>query len=59
MKKLNGEPEPVEAARLEVLHRAINPSSGAKVVQVGQKIPDFVLNDQNGNQFVSRSSREK
>lgn len=46
VKKLNGEPEPVEAARLEVLHRAINPSSGANVIQVGQKIPDFVLNDQ-------------
>lgn len=46
VKKLNGEPEPIEAARLEVLHRAINPSSGAKVVKVGQKIPDFVLNDQ-------------
>lgn len=46
LKKLNGDPEPVEAGRLEALHRAINPSSVANVVNVGQKIPDFVLNDQ-------------
>src|SRR5580765_4430484 len=46
VKKLNGEPEPIEAARLEVLHRAINPSSVANVVDVGQRIPDFILNDQ-------------
>jgi protein SCO1/2 len=46
VKKLNAEAEPVEAARLEVLHRALDPSSEGRRVKVGQEIPDFVLNDQ-------------
>src|SRR5271154_3662412 len=42
----NFEPEPVEAGELAALHRAMDPSAIAKVVIVGQQVPDFVLTDQ-------------
>lgn len=46
VKELNAESEPLEAARLEVLHRATDPSSGASAIKVGQEVPDFTLDDQ-------------
>jgi len=42
----NYEPEPTEAARLTVMHRALNPASAARAVPVGQPVPDFALTDQ-------------
>lgn len=46
VKKINGEAEPVEAARLEVLERAIDPAKSARAVKLGERIPDFFLTDQ-------------
>jgi len=42
----NFEPEPVQAGELSALHRAMDPSSIAKIVPVGQQVPDFALTDQ-------------
>lgn len=42
----NFEPEPVEAGELSALHRAMDPSTVAKIVTVGQQVPDFALTDQ-------------
>ena len=42
----NFEPEPVEAGELSALHRAMDPSAVAKIVIVGQQVPDFALTDQ-------------
>jgi protein SCO1/2 len=43
----NLESEPMEAGGLTVLRGALNPSA-AKVVPVGQMVPDFALTDQRG-----------
>jgi protein SCO1 len=40
------EPEPVEAGELSALHRAMDPSTVAKVVTIGEQVPDFALTDQ-------------
>lgn len=42
----NFEPEPVEAGELSALHRVMDPSAVAKIVTVGQQVPDFALTDQ-------------
>jgi protein SCO1/2 len=42
----NFEAEPVEAGELSALHRAMDPSAVAKIVVVGQQVPDFALTDQ-------------
>jgi protein SCO1 len=42
----NFEPEPVEAGELSALHRAMDPSAVARIVTVGQQVPDFALTDQ-------------
>ncbi len=42
----NFEPEPVEAGELSALHRAMDPSTIARIVTVGQHVPDFALTDQ-------------
>jgi protein SCO1/2 len=42
----NFEPEPVQAGELSALHRAMDPSTIAKIVAVGQQVPDFALTDQ-------------
>jgi protein SCO1/2 len=42
----NFEPEPVEAGELSALHRAMDPSAVARIVTVGQPVPDFALTDQ-------------
>jgi protein SCO1/2 len=42
----NFEPEPVEAGELSALHRAMDPSTVARIVTVGQQVPDFALTDQ-------------
>ena len=42
----NFEPEPVQAGELSALHRAMDPSTIAKIVTVGQQVPDFALTDQ-------------
>jgi protein SCO1 len=42
----NYEPEPVQAGELSALHRAMDPSTVAKIVSVGQQVPDFALTDQ-------------
>jgi protein SCO1 len=42
----NFEPEPVQAGELSALHRAIDPSTVARIVTVGQPVPDFALTDQ-------------
>jgi protein SCO1/2 len=42
----NNESEPTEAARLTFLHRALDANSAAKIVPIGQPIPDFILTDQ-------------
>lgn len=46
IKVTNYEAEPTEAARLTFLHRALNPAAAAKIVPVGQVVPDFALVDQ-------------
>jgi len=42
----NYESEPTEAARLTFLHRSLDPGAAAKIVPVGQSVPDFTLTDQ-------------
>jgi protein SCO1 len=42
----NFEPEPVQAGELSALHRVMDPSAVAKIVTVGQRVPDFSLTDQ-------------
>jgi protein SCO1 len=42
----NFESEPVQAGELSALHRAMDPSTIAKIVSVGQQVPDFALTDQ-------------
>ena len=37
----NFEPEPVEAGELSALHRAMDPSTLARVVTLGQQVPDL------------------
>lgn len=46
VKVTNFESEPTEAGRLTVLHRALDPAAAAKIVPVGQQVPDFTLYDQ-------------
>ena len=43
---VNNEAEPTEAARLTLLHRALDPSAVAKILAIGQAVPDFSLTDQ-------------
>jgi protein SCO1/2 len=45
----NFESEPMQADGLTALRNALNPSSAAAVVTVGQPVPDFALTDQTGN----------
>ncbi len=42
----NFESEPTEAARLTFLHRTMDPTAEAKIVKIGQPVPDFTLTDQ-------------
>ena len=42
----NFESEPMEAARLTILHNVINPAAAARAVAIGQLVPDFTLIDQ-------------
>lgn len=42
----NYESEPTEAGRLTILHRSLNPAATARIVGVGQAVPDFTLTDQ-------------
>jgi protein SCO1/2 len=44
------EPEPMEAAGLSALQRALEPGLAAKQVAVGQVAPDFTLTDQAGSE---------
>jgi protein SCO1 len=46
VKNVNGEAEPIEAARLGFLHHALDPKAAATAVQTGQVVPDFALTDQ-------------
>ena len=46
VRDVNGEAEPLEAARLSVLHRVLDPAVNERQIQAGQKMPDFVLIDQ-------------
>jgi protein SCO1/2 len=46
VKVANYEAEPTEADRLTFLHRSIDPAAAAKIVPVGQLVPDFTLTDQ-------------
>jgi protein SCO1 len=59
VKKINTEAEPLEAARLEVLERAIDPSKGSRAVKPGERIPDFVLTDQQQQLFHFSQLRGK
>src|SRR5450631_1001775 len=47
----NHEPEPMEAAGLTVLHRAMNPSAATKIIPEGSPVPDFALTDQAGQEI--------
>ncbi len=42
----NYEAEPTEAGRLTLMHRKLDPAATAKIVPVGQLVPDFTLTDQ-------------
>jgi protein SCO1/2 len=42
----NYDSEPTEAGRLTFLHRTLDPATTAKIVSVGQPVPDFTLRDQ-------------
>lgn len=42
----NLESEPLQAAQLNALHNALDPSAAASVVAIGQHVPDFRLTDQ-------------
>ncbi len=44
----NFESEPTTAGRLTILHRALDPAAAARIVPVGQTVPDFALTDQAG-----------
>ena len=46
VKNVNSEAEPIEAARLGFLRRALDPKAAATAVQAGQVVPDFTLTDQ-------------
>lgn len=46
IKVSNYEAEPTEASRLTILHRAMDPAAAARIVPVGQLVPDFTLTDQ-------------
>jgi len=46
IKVTNYETEPIEADRLTYLHRAMDPAAAARIVPVGQLVPDFTLTDQ-------------
>lgn len=46
IKVTNYEAEPTEAARLTLMHRALSPAAAARMVIVGQLVPDFTLVDQ-------------
>lgn len=46
IKPTNYEAEPTEASRLTILHRTLDPAAAAKIVPVGQPVPDFTLTDQ-------------
>jgi protein SCO1 len=46
VKVTNFEAEPTEADRLTLLHKQLDPVAAAKVVRVGQPVPDFTLIDQ-------------
>jgi protein SCO1/2 len=46
IKVVNYEAEPTEAARLAILHRAMDPAAAARTMSVGQQVPDFKLTDQ-------------
>lgn len=47
----NFEAEPMEAGNLTALHTALDPSAAAKIVTVGQPVPDFALADQAGKEI--------
>lgn len=42
----NFETEPMVAGRLAMLRGAINPAATTKIIQLGQRVPDFTLTDQ-------------
>ena len=42
----NHESEPTEAGRLTFLQQVMDPSAAARIVQMGQPVPDFTLTDQ-------------
>jgi protein SCO1 len=44
----NFESEPTTAGRLTILHRTMDPAAAARIVAVGQPVPDFTLTDQEG-----------
>ena len=46
VKVTNFEAEPTEAGRLTFMHRALDPVAAARIVPVGQLVPDFTLTDQ-------------
>ena len=43
---MNYESEPTEAGRLTILHRTMDPTAKAKILNIGQPVPDFALTDQ-------------
>jgi len=45
------EPEPMNASGLGALHKALDPSLEKSALKVGQRVPDFVLIDQSGNEI--------
>jgi protein SCO1 len=55
----NFESEPMEADGLTALKNALNPSSVAKIVPVGQIVPDFALTDQTGKELHLTQLRGK
>jgi protein SCO1/2 len=56
---VNFESEPMEADGLTALKNALNPSSAATVVEVGQPVPDFALTDQTGKDIHLSQFRGK
>jgi len=55
----NFESEPMEADGLTALKNALNPSSAANIVTVGQTVPDFALTDQTGKEIHLSQFRDK
>jgi protein SCO1 len=55
----NFESEPMEADSLTTLKNALNPSTAAAVVTVGQTVPDFALTDQTGKEIHLTQLRGK